>query len=491
MSEAPTRPEALRRDQPTEEALSDLTAVARGGVLNLVGVVSNTVFNFALVIVVTRGLGVTTTGMFFEAIAFFNILATASQWGADVGVVRAIPRYRVQGRSEDLRHGIRAALAPTVLAGAVLGGAMFFLAGPLGRWLTSGVHAGDLTAALRVMAPFLPLSAAYAVVLAVTRGFGTMVPNVIIDKLGRAAAQPIFVLAVVITGLSDAALSLAWALPFALGLVAALIWMGSLLREHSAEADPGSTERAVGRGRAVFIEFWMFTGPRGLASMFAVTILWLDTLLIGALGSTAQAGMYAAATRYLAFGQFIGVAIIQVVGPKLSEVLAAHDLGRARVVYSTATWWLMALAWPLYLTMIVLAPSLLSFFGPAYQQADTVLVILGASMLVATLVGPVDIVLLMAGKSSWNLVNTIAAIVANVTLNLILIPRYGMTGAAVAWSASILLNNLLPLVEVWRLIGLHPFGAGSIAVAVERRPLHRRRRDRCRRSSSAKGSQRS
>ena len=40
-------------------------------------------------------------------------------------------------------------------------------------------------------------------------------------------------------------------------------------------------------------------------------------------------------------------------------------------------------------------------------------------MLVATLVGPVDMVLLMAGKSSWNLLNTIAAIVANVTLNLI------------------------------------------------------------------------
>ena len=113
----------------------------------------------------------------------------------------------------------------------------------------------------------------------------------------------------------------------------------------------------------------------------------------------------------------------------------------------------------------MLAPSLLSFFGPAYQQADGVIEILGASMLVATLVGPVDMVLLMAGKSSWNLLNTVAAIVANVTLNLLLIPRYGMTGAAVAWSASILLNNLLPLVQVWRLIGLHPFGTGTVAVA--------------------------
>ena len=89
--------------------------MARGGLLNLVGVVSNTVFNFVLVLIVTRGLGITTTGIFFEAIALFNILATASQWGADVGVVRAIPRYRVLGRSQDVRHSIRAAIAPTVV----------------------------------------------------------------------------------------------------------------------------------------------------------------------------------------------------------------------------------------------------------------------------------------------------------------------------------------------------------------------------------------
>lgn len=465
MSETRTEPETLRGSQQTEAALADLTAVARGGALNLVGVVTNTLFNFALVIIVTRGLGITSTGIFFEAIALFNILATAAQWGADVGVVRTIPRYRVLGRTKDLRHSIRAALAPTVLAGVALAVAMFVLAGPLGRWLTNGVHAGELTGVLRVMAPLLPVSAAYAVVLAVTRGFGTMVPTVIIDKLGRAVAQPIFVLAVVIAGLSDTALSLAWALPFALGLAAALMWMGSLLRHPPTNAKAESADPETRRGRAVFGEFWMFTAPRGLASMFAVVILWLDTLLIGALGTTGQAGMYAAATRYLAFGQFIGVAIIQVVGPKLSEVLAARDLHRARVVYSTATWWLMALAWPLYLTMIVLAPSLLTFFGPAYQRADVVLVILGAAMLVATLVGPVDIVLLMAGKSSWNLLNTLVAIVANVTLNLILIPRYGISGAAAAWSASILLNNLLPLLQVWRLFGLHPFGRGSIAVA--------------------------
>ena len=78
---------------------------------------------------------------------------------------------------------------------------------------------------------------------------------------------------------------------------------------------------------------------------------------------------------------------------------------------------------------------------------------------------PVDIVLLMSGKSSWNLLNTMIAVVVNVMLNLLLIPRFGMNGAAVAWAASILLNNLLPLGQTWRFLQLHPFGRGSAIVA--------------------------
>ena len=81
-------------------------------------------------------------------------------------------------------------------------------------------------------------------------------------------------------------------------------------------------------------------------------------------------------------------------------------------------------------------------------------------MLVATAVGTVDMVLLMGGKSSWNLINTVVGLSANIILNLILIPRYGGTGAAIAWSSSILFTNLAPLVQVWKFLGMHPFGRG-------------------------------
>jgi O-antigen/teichoic acid export membrane protein len=438
---------------------ADLGSLARGGALNLVGVLTSTVFSFLLVVIVTRGLGPTATGLFFESVALFTITATAAQWGADVGVIRMLPRYAVLGRSRDLRTVVRSALVPTLLVGVALAVVLAAFAEPLGRLLTNGRHGAQLAPMVRVLAPFVPVFAVYTVILGATRGFGTMVPTTLVDKLGRASAQPALALVVVLAGWSTLAMGVAWATPFAIGLAAAWIWLEALVRraERVGDAKPAA------RSRGVAAEFWRFTAPRGLASMFAVAILWLSTLLIGTLRSTAEAGMYAAATRYLTLGQFIGVAIAQVAAPRLSELLSSGDRARAREIYATATSWLMSLTWPLYLTMITLGPALLSVFGSRYRTAGPVLAILGAAMLVATLVGPVDIVLLMAGKSSWNLFNTVIAVVLNVVLNLVLIPPFGVKGAAVAWGASILANNLLPLLQVWRGVGLHPFGPGTLA----------------------------
>jgi O-antigen/teichoic acid export membrane protein len=216
---------------------------------------------------------------------------------------------------------------------------------------------------------------------------------------------------------------------------------------------------------ALFAEFWRFALPRGLAGLFAVAVVWLDTLLIGALRSTQEAGQYAAATRYLMFGAFASQAVIQAIGPTMSELLTRRDRDATRTVYRAGTAWAMAIGWPVYLMLAVFAPAVLSIFGPAYVQAQHVLTILGLTMLVASAVGPVDVVLLMAGRSSWNLVNTAAAVVLNVALNLVLIPRLGITGAAIAWSSSILMNNLAPLIQVRSLLHLDPLGREVLSVA--------------------------
>jgi O-antigen/teichoic acid export membrane protein len=212
-------------------------------------------------------------------------------------------------------------------------------------------------------------------------------------------------------------------------------------------------------------EFWRFTGPRGLAALFQTTSLWLNTLMIGALRSTAEAGVYAASTRYLAAAATVAMAIRQVLAPKLSELLARRSQQRAQSVYQTTTCWLVALNWPVYLALITFGPALLAVFGRGFGGGQVVLVILSATMLVATAVGPVDVVLLMGGRSTWNLLNTVVSLGANLALNFVLTPRYGLAGAAVAFAVGILLNNLIPLAQVWWFLRLHPFGQGTWVAA--------------------------
>jgi O-antigen/teichoic acid export membrane protein len=441
-----------------EATRQDLTTLARGGALNLVGAVATGVLHFVLVLIIARALDTGGTGAFFEAVALFLILSAAAALGADIGLSRMVPRYRALGRVRDIRRGIWIGLWPVLAAGTAASLLASAWAPELARVFAGEGDSRQLADFIRAFALFIPVYALSLAVFAATRGFGTMRPSVLVDKIARPALQPLLVLGAILAGGGSTLIALAWAGPFLPALAAGFLWLLVLVRrvERRRTAD---AERA--RPVAELIgEFWRFTGPRGLAVVFQTTSLWLNTLLLGALSSTSDAGVYAASTRYLVAGTMLAVAIQQVMGPKLSELLTRERRDRAAAVYQTASCWLVALNWPIYLTLILFGVPLLALFGDAFTEGQVVLTILASAMLVATAVGPVDVVLLMGGRSSWNLFNTVLALTANLALNFALTPRFGLAGAATAFAVSILLNNLVPLAQVWRLLRLHPFGRG-------------------------------
>jgi O-antigen/teichoic acid export membrane protein len=448
-----------------EETRQDLTSLARGSALNLIGAAATGLLHFVLLVVVTRGLGATGTGAFYEATALFLILSGAATLGSDVGLSRMVPRYRALGRVRDLRRGLAVGLWPVAAAGCLLGLLSWVYAPQLGDTFSrhGAAETAQLADFIRAFAPFVPVSALSLATFAATRGFATMRPTVYLDKIARPALQPLLVLLAVLAGAGSTVIALAYLGPYVPALAAGLVWMGMLLRRSERRhrlqgALAPQPARSLGQ---LWREFWRFTGPRGLAALFQTTSLWLNTLLIGALRSTKEAGVYAASSRYLAMAAMTAMAIRQVLAPKLSELLARRSTERAAAAYQTTTAWMVALNWPIYLALLTFGPALLKVFGRGFAGGDVVLYVLSATMLIATAVGPVDVVLLMGGRSSWNLINTVVSLAVNLALNFALTPRYGLAGAALSLAVGILLNNLLPLVQVWRSMGLHPFGPGT------------------------------
>jgi len=391
-----------------------------------------------------------------SAMGIFTVLSNTAELGADTGLVRTIARLRALDRVRDIRKTVYVAVIPPLVVGTLFAVAMWVWAPQLAHIFGKGKGSDQIAEFARWMAPFLPAGGVVLVLLSGTRGFGTMVPTVAVDRIGRPFVQVALALALIVAAgvhhANHGLIALSWAVPQLIGAVIGLWWLWGLLLKAERR-----DRRLNGR---LAEKFWRFTAPRGLAGIFQIVVLWLNTLLVGRLASTAKAGVFNAATRYITAGLMVGVAIQHVAGPKLSELMAQRSWDRARGVYQTTTAWLMVATWPLYLTFGLFAPTLLRIFGHGFEGGTGALEVLGFTMLAATAVGTVDMVLLMGGKSSWNLINTVVGLSSNIILNLVLIPRFGGTGAAIAWSSSILFTNLAPLAQVWKFLGMHPFGRG-------------------------------
>lgn len=446
-------------DGPAASGL-DLGALARRSSVSVLGSVVAAVANIVLVVAVTRGVDQRSAGLFFTATSLFLLLEVACRLGTTTGLVYFIPRLRVTGDTGRLRPLLRVALLPVLLAsvgvGAVLAVAAPVLADGIGGGDTGG-GSGGLVTALRVLAVFLPVAAVYDAVTAATRGYQDMTPTVLVERIGRPLAQLVLVAGAVFAG-SSALLVPAWSVPYLAALLAAGWSLHRLHRLHTATAGPAVPTREVAG------PFWRYTGPRILASVAQIALQRLDIVLVGVLRGPAEAAVYAAATRFLVVGQLGSQAVSLAVQPTLSELLARRDIEGTRTLYQLSTAWLICLTWPLYLLSAVLAPQLVGLFGPGYSAGSGVVVVLAVAMLVATGCGMVDMLLTMAGKTSWNLGNVLLALAVNVGLDLLLIPRYGVLGAAVAWAVAIGLNNLLPLAQIGGLLRVHPLGPQALTV---------------------------
>lgn len=443
--------------QPAGAAVAlDVGALARRSSMSVLGSVFSSVANVALVVAVTRGVDQRTAGLFFTATSLFLLLEIGCRLGTTTGLVYFIPRYRVTGRAGRLGPLLRTALVPVLVVSVVVG-AVLALAAPLFGRLIGGGDSGELDTSLRVLAAFLPVAALYDSVTAATRGYQDMRPTILVERVGRPLGQVVLVAGAV--GLGSAALLVpAWSLPYLLGLVS-VAW--SLRRLHRATPGAGPPVRPP---RELSREYWRYTGPRILANVAQIALQRLDIVLVAALRGPRDAAIYAAVTRFLVVGQLGSQAVSLAVQPTLAELLATKDLRSTKVLYQISTAWLIALTWPLYLLSAVLAPQLVGLFGSGYATGSRVIVVLAAAMLVATGCGMVDMLLTMAGKTSWNLGNVLLALSVNIALDLLLIPRYGVMGAAIAWAVAIVLNNLVPLAQVGWLLRVHPLGRQALTV---------------------------
>jgi O-antigen/teichoic acid export membrane protein len=465
--------------------------IARGSALTGAGAVVAAVGGVALTVVVTRNFVPDLAGTFFASTAFFLIVSSLAQLGTDVGLVRFVSAHSATGQQHRLGETLRIALLPVLVTSTLWAVGMWFLSPAIATWIGNDQVHDDTVAMLHALTPFLPVAAVYGGLVATTRGRGSMKYTVIVDSTLRTIGQPVLILLSVWAGFDAPGAAIAWVLPYPMGVVICSVVLVRQARRMGRRRDvqPETAEviepadepadEAVREvindapaefedvhGRALARQFWSFTAARAVAS--GVVMIWrrFDVLMVAWLASPADAAVYTAATRFLVVGQ-LGIQAVQMtVSPQFGRLFARRDLDGARAVYKTATMWTMTFAWPLYIITGAAVGLVIPIFGADYTSGAKVTIILSASMLVATACGGVDAVLLMSGRSWLSLGNAVITLAVNVGLDLLLVPKYGILGAAIAHSVSLALRNLLALYQINRLMRMWAFTNQSLRIAL-------------------------
>ena len=171
--------------------------------------------------------------------------------------------------------------------------------------------------------------------------------------------------------------------------------------------------------------------PFALANIFVKVYSYVDSIFISKFISTEAVGVYSVAYKFTYAFQFLPMAFVAALYPSMSEAVA-HAPEKLTGLLNRAFWYLALLAVPVVGGLWALAPEVISLTGVGYEEAVVVLQVLIIVLLPIFLDFPIGSLLNAADKQATKTVIMGLTMVVNVLANVLLIPIFGIMGAAYA-----------------------------------------------------------
>ena len=388
--------------------------------------------NLAVSVALARTAGAYAYGLYAFALSTAVLLAIPNTVALAMFVLREGASAAAQGRW-DLLRGVeiwatrRALVSSIAMAGVALCALLVFGGGMPAEWrLTVGI-------ALALI-PLLSLNSVRAGLL---RGLH----HVVIGQLSEQVAIPVFILLLLGGSLAlghrtvDAVAAITW---HAIAAAGALVLSVVLLRQRRpVELRTTQPASNVQVWRASAMTLAMFSG-------LTVANQELGVIVLGALVGPTEAGIFRVVVRGAEFVAFALGSITAAIGPRIARLHALGDRGAVRRLLRLSALGSFLWALPVAALMMALGPVILRVvFGRDFVVGATSLTILSVGQLVNAATGSVALLLNMTGRERVAARGQAVATILHLGLGLVLIPRWGLAGAATATAASVVTRNAI------------------------------------------------
>jgi O-antigen/teichoic acid export membrane protein len=168
-----------------------------------------------------------------------------------------------------------------------------------------------------------------------------------------------------------------------------------------------------------------------------------DVLMLGAMDGAVSVAVYATVRKISTFQLFILIGFNSYLAPRISEMLKHKNYEKLQILVNSITLYSSLLTFLIGIIIYAFRFSILNLFGNEFLIGSLPLLFLLIAQFINVLTGPVGQLLNMGGHHRTALKCGIFSAGLNLALNYMWIPSYGLMGAAIASSISIVLNNLL------------------------------------------------
>jgi O-antigen/teichoic acid export membrane protein len=432
--------------QTVTTRVPELDRLAVGAGVGLAGRIGGRFISVLSGIIAARVLGPTAFGMYAVGLTLFRLIELIAPLGFDVGVIRY--GMGMLGRDQAALKGIvsRSLIYASVFSVGV--GVCLFAFSP---WLARAVFLKpDIQPVLRLFAVAVPLSAWVGVLAAVSRLTRNMVYSVAIQDLGQPLLSLSFLgLFLWTTGLTLRRLVVADLLSYGLGAVGGAIFLfvlfPFLFRQNVPSTPPDSG-------------YYAFSFAAGWVALLGAFVFWVDRLFAGSMLSATEVGYYQSASQISVVFAVIISGFNRILMPFFSSLYHDRKMEQLEGLYRVGTKWTIYIGLPLLLVLFLMPGDVLALiYGSAYSAGAAAFVVLLAGQMVNLMTGSIGPLLLAGGHQRAVALLSVFVVGVNALTCLLLIPRWGIVGAAAANALSVALLNISGLLLARRRMNVWPY----------------------------------
>ena len=408
----------------------------RGSSLLLAGRLLSTVINFASQVLIVRYLTTTDYGSWaygLSVVAFFHGLSTL---GLRRGITRFIPIYHENDERAKLLGTIVLVLFTIVITGVVIiGGA--YIAPDLLANLVSGD--GEPIGLVLIMVFMIPVQALDGLLIALFASFGSTRSIFVRKYILGPGLKLLVVLLLISFQTSVAFLAYGYISASMIGImIYGYLFVRVLQKDGTMKGMNFSNIEIPAK------EIFAFTIPLMTSDLVNIFMHSADTLLLGYFHDTTQVGAYRAILPASHFNKIVMTSFSLLYMPLAARLFAKKDFSAINDLYWKTAIWMSVLSFPIFaLTFSMAKPLTLALFGERYAESWIFLSLLSFGYYFNCILGFNGLTLKVLGKIKYVVIINFVAAAVNITLALILIPKYGALGAAIGTTAAMIIHNIL------------------------------------------------